>query len=494
MGTPLVFGPWEPDKGSLSATSIDTVVNALPLSNGWGPMPNLTAFTQALGADCKGAWWYRSTDGVFNTIAATQTGLFKLNSATLAWTDISKLGGYIGPGAGALWTAALFGTKLYVANINDPLQVLNIDSGTNFANAPGSPPQAKFVATVGDFIFLAHLKVGATVFPRKWQHCAVNDPTSWTITGVAGASDDQEIPDGEEITGILAIAGSSARIFQRKARRMLIFSPGSNPVFQQIDVDAPAEGSSTRGAVAPHAIVPLGGTSYFFLNETGFYLNDEYQPIGAERVDTWFMSTIDLTKLGHVQAVADASRKIIWVRFLDQGGTYKMIGYNWQLDRWTYSDVPAAVLVSSATPGFVLDALPNVLDTYSEPLDSSFWQGGAVTFGAFKTDGKLYLFSGDKAAATIETATVEFNPDMTSFVSAASMKGDVSDFTLQVGASMLADSTLSWSAALTRSSRTGKVPFRSSGRFHRIRANISSGGNGTHVHGVTVDAQLNGAA
>src|SRR5262245_58608872 len=91
-GLPLPFGPWEPDKGPLAPDVINTVVNALPLSNGWGPMPKLTAFTQALGADCKGAWWYRSTDGTFNTIAATQTNLYKLNSSTLVWTPIGKLG------------------------------------------------------------------------------------------------------------------------------------------------------------------------------------------------------------------------------------------------------------------------------------------------------------------------------------------------------------------------------------------------------------------
>lgn len=609
------FPPYEPDKGPFSATSIDIVVNALPLSNGWGPMPTLSEYSEALPAECKGAWWFRSNAGTFNMIAATQTKLYKLNTSTLAWDHVSKLGAdlitngtfavdaswakdagvtiaagvatwtaaptsrglrqnhayvagtiykvtftvsgytegsllpritggttvngtavtadgtytqyltaaasnttleffsvgasttlnidnvtlqalenYTGPGSGELWTAAIFGSNFYVTNINDPLQRIDIDSVVNFVDASGSPPQAKYIATIGDFLFLAHLKSGATTYPRKWQHCAINDPTDWSISGTSGDSDDQEIPDGDEIVGIFAMPGSSARIFQRKSRRMLVFSPGSNPVFQQIDIDAPSEGAATRGAIAPHAIVPLGSASYFFLNETGFYLGDDYRPIGAERVDTTFLADCDPAKLFSVQAAADPFKKIVWVRYQDIAGAYKMLGYNWQLDRWTYSDIPAALLVSSATPGFVLDDLTDTLDSYSEPLDSSFWQGGRVTFGAFKSDFKLYLFAGEKAAALIETATTELTPETGSFVSGAKLKGNISDYTMQVGKATLPDGVLSWSPVSMRSSRTGMCPFRADAKYHRFRVNISAGGSGTHVHGLTPFFQESGSA
>lgn len=614
MPVPVLFGPWSPDLGPFSGDSIDTVVNALPIARGWGPMPKLASFTQALSATCRGAWWFRSSDGTFKTVAATQTNLWLLNTTTLAWTAIGKLGsdtitngtfavdanwtkdtnwtisggeahatavangdglsqaqaltagtvykivftvndfsaggvkpiftggtqvdgttvtangtytqyltavtgnnaiefqavgtttldidnvsmktvgGYTGPATGELWTAAVFGTNFYVTNINDPLQVINVDSGTEFADASGSPPQAKYIATVGDFLFLAHLKSGATTYPRKWQHSAINDPTDWSISGTSGDSDDQEIPDGEEITGILPMAGSSARVFQKKARRMLVFSPGSNPVFQQVDIDSPSEGSAPRGAIAPHAIVPLGGVSYFALNETGFYLNDEFTPIGAERVDNWFFDTVDRTKIGHIQAVADIARKIVWVRFQDQAGIHQMIGYHWQLDRWLYSDVAAIVLVSSATPGFVLDDLPNTLDSYPDPIDSPYWQGGAVTFGAFKSDNILYLFSGEKSQATIESATIEFSPGMTSYVSGARLMSNITDYTMQVGTSMLPDGALSWSSPNMRNSRDGRVPFRADAFYHRFRLNISEGGVGTHVHGASIDVEPSGEA
>lgn len=608
----IPFLPYEPDKGPFSGTSIDTVVNALPLANGWGPMPATTVFTLALPTECKGAWWYRSTAGTFNMIAATQDKLFKLNSSTLAWDHVSRiaadtvtngtfavdanwtketnvtisagvahftatptlngiyqaqalvagttykitytisgysaggvapffslgsfitgtnrtangtyteyltatgastifgfiasgtttlnidnvtlqaLANYTGPATGELWTAAIFGTNFYVTNLNDPLQFINIDSGTNFANATGSPPQAKYIAVVGDFVFLVHLKVGATAFPRKWQHCAVNDPTDWSISGVSGDSDDQEIPDGDDLVGILAMPGSNARLFQRKARRQLVFSPGSNPVFQQIDMDAPSEGAATRGVIAPHAIVPIGSSSYIVLNETGWYLGDEFTPIGAERIDVTFLADVDRSKLAYVQAAADPFKKILWIRYQDGSGTYKMKGYNWQLDRWTHSDIPAQLLVSSATPGVVLDSLTSTLDSYTEPLDSSFWQGGQVTFGCFRSDNKLYLFAGAKAAATIETSTIELSPDSTSEVTGAMLKANISTYTMQLGSSMLPDEALTWSSAQMRSSRTGMTPFRSDAKYHRFRINISAGGSGTHVHAIAPIYQPSG--
>src|SRR5262245_47815601 len=88
----IPLGPYEPDKGALNRDTIDTVVNLLPLSNGWGPMSDTTEFSDALPSECKGAWWFRSNAGTFNTVAATQSALFKLNSTSGAWTPIGKLG------------------------------------------------------------------------------------------------------------------------------------------------------------------------------------------------------------------------------------------------------------------------------------------------------------------------------------------------------------------------------------------------------------------
>lgn len=83
---------------------------------------------------------------------------------------------------------------------------------------------------------------------------------------------------------------------------------------------------------------------------------------------------------------------------------------------------------------------------------------------------------------------------MTSYVSGARLKANITDFTLQVGTAMLADGALSWSAQTTRNSRTGQVPFRADAFFHRFRLNIGEGGDGTVVHGLSVDVEPSGMA
>ena len=383
--------PWEPDKGPMSQASLDVCINALPLPEGWGPISDLSEYSQSLGAPCKGAWWFRSDAGVFNTVAATQTALYKLSTAALSWTSIGS--GYTGPPDGELWTAALFGENFYVTNINDPLQVISTATMAAFGAAPGSPPRSKYIATVGDFLFLAHLKVGGVTHPRSWQHSKINDATNWTVDGSPGASDGQDIADGDDIVAILPSMSSGARIIQKRAKRGLVFSPGSATAFSQVDIDA------SRGAVAPHSVVSLGSNSYFYLTENGFCMDDDHRSIGAERIDTWFRSQVDPTRLFAVKATADATRKIVWVTYQTATGQRKIIGYNWFLDRWFQSDEDVDLFVTTVSPGYVLNDLPGVLNDYpTPPVDSPFWGGGILNFGAFKVDGKLYLFAGAKTA------------------------------------------------------------------------------------------------
>lgn len=592
--------PWEPDKGAMSTTSLDYILNLLPGPESWVPLPDFTSFSQALPSECKGCWWFRSDAGVFNTVAATQTMLYRLNSATLGWLPIGKLGAdtavngtfavgtnwtlgtgvtisggvavfttsainiglsqaqtltagsifkvtytvtaltlggvrptltggtqvngttvtavgtytdyltavtgnttfgfqgtaasntlqidnvtiqamaaYTGPGDGDLWTATVYGGNLYVTNINDPLQITSTTSVSNFADATGSPPQAKYIATIGDFLFLAHLKVAAVTYPRKWQHSKINNPANWVIDGSPGASDDQEIPDGDDIVAVLPMAGASARIIQKRARRALTFTPGGLISFQQSDIDA------TRGAVAAHTCVALGSNQYFYLTENGFCMNDEYRPIGAERIDRMFMAAVDPARLYAVKAAVDPGRKIVWVTYKDAGGTRRTLGYHWYLDRWFQADDQVVLYVTTVSPGYVLDSLTGVLNDYpSPPLDSPFWAGGVVNFGAFLTDNKLYLYGGTRSSATIDTTTMQLTEGTGAFVWGAEVIGDLADFTIQHSATFTPNQTPNWSAARTRSNITGIAPFSRDGKWHRFRVNINTGGNWTHLHGL----------
>jgi hypothetical protein len=439
----------------------------------------------------------RTANGTYTeyltAIAGNNTLVFRAIGTTTLNIDnvtVQALTNYTGPADGELWQAERFGTYFILTNINDPVQFIDVDSGANFADLAGSPPQAKYIECVGDFLFLSYLKVGATEFPQDWQHSKINDATNWTITGTQGDSDRQNIPDGDEIVALFSRPGG-ARIIQRRCKRNLIFTPGSEFSFQMNDIDA------TRGAVAPLAVVPIGGDVYFYLNETGFYLNDSHTPIGAERIDRTFFADVDLDKLSEVQGVADPASKIVWITYTDQSGARVQIGWNWQLDRWippVVLSLAPYLLVSAVSVGAVLDDLDvyGTLDNINIPLDSRFWKGGRITFGAFTSNNKLAFFAGTPAAAIAETATHELTPDTGSYVDGAKLKSEAGDYTIELGYADLPDTALTWTAPSSRDTRTGMCGFHNDAKFHRFRVNVTEDSEWDHLHGVTPFFQESG--
>lgn len=473
----IPFPPLEPDKGPFSPTSTEIAVNVIPTANGWGPFRSTTELSAALGGTPYGGWWVRNTSGGFAFYAATKTAILRMKS-DFTFEDLSKVGGYVGPDDGDLWQAERFGTQFILTNINDPVQFIDVDSGTIFADLAGSPPQAKYIETVGDFLFLAYLRVGADDFPQDWQHSKINDSEDWTITGTPGDSDRQSIPDGDEIVSIMSMPGG-ARVMQRRCKRRLIFTPGSAFSFQMSDIDA------SRGAVAPNAVVPIGGDDYVYINENGIWRGDAHMSIGGQRYDAKFFNDIDPSKLGYVQGLSDPERKIVWFRYQDQDGIYKMFGWHWHLDRFCESDTPAVLLVSAVSVGQVIDDISTVMDDMPMPVDSRIFDGGKISFGCFLDDNKAYLFAGTPAAATVETATTELTPETGSYVTGAKLKSDASSYTIQLGYSDLPDSALLWTSATTRDTRTGMCGFHNEAKFHRFRATIEADTAWSHLHGVT---------
>ena len=86
-----------------------------------------------------------------------------------------------------------------------------------------------------------------------------------------------------------------------------------------------------------------------------------------EKIDTWFLANANQGGMFAVNAAADQTRKIVRVNYENQGGTRKILGYNWFLDRWFQGNQVVDLFVSTASPGYVLDDLTGVLDDYPTP-------------------------------------------------------------------------------------------------------------------------------
>jgi hypothetical protein len=173
----LPFGEFRPDVSDYQANSSRNVANVLPRGDGYGPFRGLQAFTAALPAPCRGFFYARRTDGSVSIFAGTATRLYDLNNSSFGWTDVSLAGGaYPALSASAHWSFVQFGNLVIAVQANVPPQVFDLTSSTAFANLAGSPPQASYVAVVGQFLVLS----GLLSTPYRIQWSGLNATTTWT--------------------------------------------------------------------------------------------------------------------------------------------------------------------------------------------------------------------------------------------------------------------------------------------------------------------------
>lgn len=479
----IPFPAFEPDKSPFELGSCSVSVNALAVANGWGPMPGLTVISDSLPGECRGGVYVRTSVGNYVIIAGTETGLYRLDTTDFSWDDISGASGPFAVPLQDSWTFTRYGDKLIAHNINDPIQVYDIEAGGTFAALGGSPPKAKYSWVAGDFLVIAYLEGAAGEKTVRWS--GLNDPEYWTI-GKRGA-DSQELPEGDEIMGGFAEQGGFT-VLQRSGMQFFPFSPSSGFTFTRTVLNP------KQGTLAPRSIVSIGPGRFFYLSEDGFFGGVNREPIGAERVDRWFLDQIDMNYLGDVQGAADPYEKIVWWRYRTPNGSYNRLGYDWQLDRWCTTDLQVGEMVALTTPGITWDGLDQFyasIDEVTEPFDSRVFSGGRPTFATFTSDNKLAYFTGPNLAATLETAEIEMDGMTRAFVNSARVITDATTFTLQDGVQGYHGDTITWSTA-NAPNRAGLVPFRSDGRLHKFRLNIPEAAAWSIVSAVNANAQPSG--
>jgi hypothetical protein len=459
----IPFGPFEPDKSPYNGTSSDSVLNCFPVADGWGPMPGLTIVSQALPSECRGACYVRDTSGNYTIIAGTTTAMYKLNTTDFSWDDIS------GPSAPYhlnlldTWTFTVFGTRLVIHNISDPIQVYEIDSGGDLTDLAGTPPQAKYSWVSGDFLVLGYLANSNGEKMIRWS--GYNDITSWTI-GTKGA-DEQTLPEGNEVQGGFG-QQAGFYVINRGAMHYFAFAPSSGYTFTRTTINP------NQGAVSARSIIPIGQDRFFYLSEDGFFEGVNRKPIGAERVDRWFISQIDMTYLADVQGASDPYEKMVWWKFRRIDGSFRRLGYDWQLDRWCSSDLDVGEMMALATPGVTWDGLDEYYASIAEalaPFDDRTFLGGRPTMATFTTDNKLAFFSGLSLQASLDTSQVQPGGMSRAFCNAARVMTDATDFSLidTTYAFHGADGSISAASSINRA---GLVPLRSDGRLHKFSMTI----------------------
>lgn len=445
------LGEWTPDQPGISG-SLTTATNVVPQQVGYGPFPSASSYSTAASQPL-----LSSFAGIFGNslllFAGGATKLFKFNILTAGLDDVSKSGGYTSTDG---WEFAQFGNIVIAANNEDKLQAWNLSSSTLFADLSASAPIAKFVTVVRDFVVAANIGSGAS--PSKVQWSDINDETDWT-SGATSQADFQEMADGGNITGLTG--GEFGLVLMERAIARMTYS--GSPYFFQFDIISRGLGCIESGSVAQY------GQTTFFLSDNGFYScnGQVLEPIGAEKVDRFFLDDADQSSLNQMSATIDPLRKLVIWEYRNNNQQNGLLIYNWQVKRWSYAVTDADYLSTAATPGLTLDALDifGTVDTITTSFDSRLWVGGKSTLAGIRGNS-IITFSGGNTGAEIATGDIELSQN--SVVTVIKPIVDQGSCNAQIASRRGLNDNINYSATSVQNA-DGRCPVRSAGRFHRIK-------------------------
>lgn len=511
----IPFAPFEPDKNRFNAGALPEILNVLPVADGYQPLPGLSELTPAFeylvdengailqdelphdlgtGPDgialngyiqlpetCLGSIYVRTASGATRAFFGTETALFEYNFTDYLFVDISGDSAPYATPINARWSFVKFGDSVYCQNGNDVEQMIDIETG-DFFEDNDTASRAYYLAVVGDFLVRARLVAN----PSKLQWSALNDPTS-NVAG-EGGSDDQLLADGNEITGIVPMS-FGAVIFCRDAIHQMNFALSTEFIFTFGAI------TKYRGAVSPYAISQLGQDDFVFYSQDGWFRGVGMQPIGAERVDRWFVSQSSQGSRIAMVAAPDYRRKTVWFRYQNLANDYLLIGYQWQLDRWTHSDAGLVDALKLESPGITidgLDALYSTIDDIDLPYDSSSFDGGSPEFGGVDQYGLLAFMNGAPLQATLTTNELAINGTSRSMANRAWLDGDATDFSVTQLTTNFKGDEFRERTPVSPSARTKSVPIRGDGRTHKFKIVIPEGADWTIATSMDVEAAGSG--
>jgi len=471
----LQFTDWLPDQPA-NAGSLNDAKNVYPLGIGYGAFPSSVDFSNAASENLNSVF-VAKFGAVVEVFAGSATKLYKLNIATLALADVSKSGGYSGDGT---WRFEQFGNVVLACNDNARLQTWTIGSSTAFSDVSAVAPIAKDIAVVRDFVFAGNIGVGSE--PDKVQWSDISDETDW-VSGATSQSDYQIIADGGNVQAITG--GEFGVVLLEKS--IVRASYVGSPLFFQFDTI-----SNGLGCLEGHSVAQYGNIT-FFLSDDGWYSTDgqTVTNIGLEKVDRWFFSRVDLTKLNTMSAAVDPVKNLVVWNYADVDGNRRILIYNWQLQKWSRAETASDSVGTIATLGESLETLESALgytdiDTMPASLDSRLFIGGKFLFAGTKGD-KIVTFTGESITPQLITTDIEVGYN--SVATLARPQIDNGTAQVAVASRRELDDNIEFGAFVPATTE-GRCSLRSAGRYHRF--NVQPIDNWTTAMAVDVDIKPQG--
>lgn len=480
----LPFGEWRPDMPALSQWAREAL-NVVPSEESYTPFSALSTVTNALDARAQGAAWFRCPDESQKMFAGDATKLYLLADGT-TWGDVSRAsGGAYATGADSMWRFDQFGPLAIAINGTDVPQKFDLASGTAWTALGGSPPSAKYIAVVKDFLVLANL----ASLPMRLQWCGLNNCEDWGAgQAVPGSNpttqaDFNDEPDGGQINGI--IGGEMGVVFQESAIRQMVYA-GAPAIF---DINKIAK---DVGATIPNATAGVSNLA-FCLHQSGFHMVQDAQtvvPIGRGKIDKTFWNEFDVSNHFRSSAAVDPVRGLYIYAYPANGnnGTpNKALLFNWRTNRWTHAEVMCEIVYAGISQKVWtiedLDVFGSI-EAVPFSFDSSFWTGTSslLLFG-FDPTHKAGSFNGDTLAATIETPEVALGNGSRVMLRGCRPLVDGGSPMVSVGARENQQGAPVYTNPVGLTG-AGLAPLRRSTRYARFRATMAAGSSWANAQGI----------
>ena len=474
--TKLTFGEWMPDQPSVSGALTDAK-NVVSQAIGYGPFPAPVTFSSSNAAEnLTSLYAAKQPNGDTALFAAGLTKIYTV-SGVGAITQV-KTGMTTANADRVRFTQ--FGKTVISCNNADKLQAWTLGTSTAFADLSATAPIAKFITVVRDFVVVANtLETTQQQYRVRWS--AINDETDWT-ENVNTQSDYQDIPDGGQIVGIRG-GEFGLVLLERAIHRM---SYVGTPFIFQFDNISRGKGCMVAGSIAQYQGIT------FFLSDDGFYLCDgqNVTPIGAEKVDRFFLQDASDSDYGTMSAAVDPIRKLVIWNYKSVNGNRNVLIYNFKTQKWTYGDAGTDYLSEASTSSVTLEQLDSIsgsIDALTTSLDSRLYVGGKYFLGGTLAT-RVMSFTGASQTAVISTGDLDIGAN--SVVTLARPIVDNGSATVAIASRTLLNQGVSFNTAVAASSEN-RVPLRSAGRYHRLKV-TPTGANWNNAISVDVDVTPQG--
>lgn len=485
----ITFGEFLPDQSAYGSKGTTVANNVIPSAVGYESMQDISAFsTGAADGKIVSLFAAADDDGNVDLYAADRTKIYKYDTSDGSLDNISKSGNYSTDSADKP-RFVQFGETVICTNFADPIQKITAAASGLFSDLSADAPKAKYIAVVRDFVmtgFTDDTTDNKKPYRVRWS--GIGDATSWAVSAATQA-DYQDIDDMGDVTGL--VGGEYATILMEKGIVRATYI--GSPLIFQFDKVETQRGCKVAGSVCNV------GHSVFYLADDGFYMFDGEvsKPIGAEKVNRFFLEDWNGEYANTMSASADPLRQIIVWSYTSNdssgGDPDKLIIYNYALDKWSTASIGVDTLAAVYTAGYTLEELDTAfgsnLELLPASLDGAVYRGGEFLFAASK-DKKIQTFTGDVLAATIETGEFEIQTGSVSTVNNVvpyvTLRENASgNVTAQVASRNRQIDTFTYGSASSLNDHN-LIPVRSNGRYHRVRVNLTGGWK--KAQGIDVDA------